>query len=460
MNEVMKDDYRGLMMIKEIAERIFRAYDIRGIWEKDINEEVGRRIGKAIGTFIDSGNICVGFDSRFSSPRLSKSIINGLLSCGCKVFEIGFVPNPVCYFYAWKEKIHGCYITASHNPMNWNGVKLILSNGTSYIEELGEVKEIFKSGDFKEGEGSVKETDALTEYKEFLKKKFKKVRGRVAIEFFGGAATAAKDMFNEMGIEIIAIHGEPRGDFYGISRPEPKGENLKELKNVIKKSDVLFGVAYDGDADRSVFVDDNGNETNGSIMCWTFLSYILKKRKGKVVITADCASELEGLVSSFGSELIWWRVGHGFIERKCVETKALFAGEQSSHFYFNEFYPFSDGLLATAYLVKILNEYGKKLSEVLEDVKIHPVEKMYVNVGNDEMKGEIVNNLRKKFQNVIDLMDGFRIKLNETEWVLIRASQTNPEVNICIEARDEERMKELIEKFRRMVEEEKKKLEK
>ncbi|MGC8812041.1 MAG: hypothetical protein ACP5O8_00420, partial [Candidatus Aenigmatarchaeota archaeon] len=205
--------------------------------------------------------------------------------------------------------------------------------------------------------------------------------------------------------------------------------------------------------DRSIFVDDKGRELNGSMVSAIFIESFLKKKKGKVIATADCSSKLKKIAERLGGELIWWRVGHGFVERKCVEEKAIFAGEQSSHFYFNEFYPFSDGILATLLMAKILNKSKKKLSHFVDRIKLNPTEKLYINAENDEKKIKVIERLKLEFQNSLNLMDGIKIELDEEEWVLIRSSQTMPEINLCIEAKNEKRLKELVEKYSNIIKE-------
>jgi phosphomannomutase len=184
-----------------------------------------------------------------------------------------------------------------------------------------------------------------------------------------------------------------------------------------------------------------------------FIKYILSKKKGKIVATYDCASELEDLTKKYGGELIWCRVGHGFIEQKVVENNALFACEQSSHFYFNEFYPFSDGIMATVYLAKILQETGKNLLQLMKEVKLHPVEKTYIDAVNDEIKFKVMEELEKEYPNAQKLEDGIKIRINKVEWVLLRTSQTLPEINICAEGRDKKRLKQIVEKYSKIVNE-------
>ncbi|MDI6798407.1 MAG: hypothetical protein QMD12_00175 [Candidatus Aenigmarchaeota archaeon] len=431
---------------------IFRAYDLRGIYGKDLTDEIALRVGRALGTFLrGSETVCIGFDTRFSSKKIFDCFSSGLVSTGCEVISLGLVPNPIVYFYAWENRIFGCYIGASHNPKEWGGFKMIEPDGTSFVEDVERVERIFNSGTFLKKKGRLeRDKNAIEEYKRFFQKKFGILKNRIAVECFGGAGVKAVDIFKDFGLEVISLHGKPDGNFYGFERPEPKGENLKFLRETVKREKAEFGVAFDGDADRSVFVDNKGRELNGSVMSSIFIREILEKRKGKIILTADCASEIKKIVESLGGELIWWRVGHGFIEKKCLEEKALFAGEQSSHFYFNEFYPFSDGILATLYLAKILSR-GKKLSKLVDELKLHPTEKLYINAETDENKIRVIEELKKSFPKAIDIMDGIKIELNDIEWVLIRASQTLPEINLCAEGKNKNRLKEIVQKYSKLI---------
>ena len=429
---------------------IFRAYDIRGIYGKDLTDEIMLKIGKAFGTFV-KGKVCVGYDTRKSSKKLFDAFSSGLTSTGCEVISLGLVANPMLYFYAWKNKMIGALITASHNPKEWNGLKMVKPNGVSFIDEIKKIEEIYNSENFLKGKGKIVKLDAIKDYEKFLENEIGISKKKVVVECFGAAGIVGLPILRKLGLKIISLHDKADGNFFGFERPEPKGENLNLLKKTVIKEKADFGVAYDGDGDRSVFVDNKGRELNGSIMSAIFSDYILRKKKGSILLTADCASEIENIVRKLGGKTIWWRVGHGFIEQKSVEEKVLFAGEQSSHFYFNEFYPFSDGILATIYLSKVL-ESKTKLSDLVDKINLHPMEKLYINVETDENKNRIIESLKKKYPNALDIMDGIKIKLNDIEWVLIRESQTNPEINICVEAKDENRMKDLIREYTKLIE--------
>ncbi len=424
-------------------------YDIRGKIGEDLTLDFFRKIGIAYSKIFNN-SIAIGYDSRKSSPAVARCFSEGV-RVNNDAINLGLSTNPMTYFYCWKKGIYGAYITASHNPPEYNGVKLIEKDGTSVLEKLSEIVRFAK--EIKDVEKPVCreiKDNAYERYSTFLRKKFGNISCRIGVETFGGVGNLNVQVLRELGAYVVNLHENFDPYFYG-KRPEPKGDNLKELQDIVRKKGLDFGVAYDGDADRSVFVDDKGRVLNGSQMAMVFASYLLEKRKGKVIATADCAVEIEKLVAEKGGELIWWRVGHSYIEKKCIKEKAIFAAEQSSHFYFNIYYPFSDGLLATLMLTKVLEESEEKLSDLVDKHRINPIEKIYVNVNSHKIKQKIINALRRKFPDAQDVMDGLRVNLSDEEWVLIRASQTMPEINICAQATSEERLKNIVDKYKKLV---------
>jgi len=432
---------------------LFRAYDIRGIYGKELTDEKARKLGKALGTFLKGNKtVCIGFDTRPSSPDLFDSFASGLLSTGCNVISLGMVPNPVAYFFAWKNKMFGCYITASHNPVEWNGIKLFKPNGVSFTEELEILRNVFSSGKFLKGKGEMEEREAINDYTNFLRERIGKIRGRIVVDFLGGSGTALTKAFREIGVDIKALHEKPDPSLYGFHRLEPMGDLIYSLSESIKDGKFDFGVALDCDADRAVFIDSHGNPIDSSVMCAIFIKEILKEKKGgKVVLTHDCASELDEFTRRLGGRVIRCRIGHNFVEQKVVEEKAVFGGEQSSHYYFSFFYPFSDGMLSTLYLCKILSETGKRLDELAQSISFHPIARVYINAKTDEKKFKVIQRIRKSYSKAIDVADGIKIKLNDIEWILIRASHTLPEINLCVEAKNEQRLKELIHKYSKLI---------
>jgi phosphomannomutase/phosphoglucomutase len=433
-------------------ESIFRAYDIRGIFGTELTLEMCETIGKAVGTFVNSDELVVGYDTRGHSPKVFDAFVKGVTSTGVDVISVGMVPNPIAYFTAFKNKIPGAYITASHNPPEYNGIKLFREDGSSFVAELVRIKGIADSGEFKEGAGKMSEIDyAITDYNYFLQDKLHIEDGiKMVVEcFHGSAGIVTPSLFKDFGIETIPINNQPKGDFGGL-RPEPRLDNLDTLRKAVIENKADFGVAFDGDADRSVFVDDKGKVYMACVPGVMFIKDILKKQKGKIVATIDCG--VGRYTEENGGQTVWVRIGHGFIEESLVKEKALFAFEQSSHFYFNKFYPFSDGLLSALKMAELLSKSDESFSEIASKIKLNPTEKFYLKCRDHEHKDSVMQKIRQMFPEGKDYIDGIKIFLNDTEWVLLRVSQTNPEINICIEAKNERRLKELVDAYTKIVE--------
>ncbi|RLE76803.1 MAG: hypothetical protein DRJ44_03440 [Thermoprotei archaeon] len=339
----------------------------------------------------------------------------------------------------------------SHNPPEYGGFKFIRCDGTSFIEEYRKIKEIVLSGKFEKSEklGSVKEENVLESYLKTVSRHVR-VEGKVKIvaETFGGAVNLVlPKILNTFNIELKVLHPQIKGDFYGL-RPEPKGENLRELRKRVVKEGADFGVAFDGDADRAVFVDDKGRELSGSLAGIVFTKYLTKKGD-TIVLTYDTSTALREVAENKGLKIVWSRVGHGFIEEKVRDHGAVLGIEQSSHFYFGFLYPFSDGVLSTLLMTSIVSQ-GVKISEALEKVKARPMEKIYINAVNDHIKKKVIKKIEEMYPSAEKLEDGVKIYFGD-EWVIVRESQTMPEVNLVVEAENEERLEELISEYKKLI---------
>jgi len=223
---------------------LFRGYDIRGVYPNELNRKVAEKIGKAFGTFLDGETVVVGHDTRDTSKKIVNSFINGVRSTGCEVINIGMVPNPALYYYAFNKKIFGAYITASHNPPEYTGVKFVKPNGVSFSKELIIIKEAFELNKFSEGYGYLeKDPNGLEMYENFLMKNFS-VENKMIVETYGGVAQLVVDDLRKNGFNIQSIRKGISGNFFG-KRPEPKKGNLVELKKRLKKEKVNFSVAFD-----------------------------------------------------------------------------------------------------------------------------------------------------------------------------------------------------------------------
>jgi len=438
----------------------FHAYDIRGLIGVELNEAAAEDIGKAFGTLVNGKPVVIGNDIRYSSRRITPSFIKGLVSAGCAVTSIGDCPSPMLFFNAFNLKQFGAMITASHNPAEYTGFKFVESNGCSFVNQYTELKRIYESKKFVTGKGNVKQLDGYSPYRDFLKKVIKfnpKRKITVAVEcLYASGGVLIPGLYEELGLTVVPSHCEPKPDF-NKQRPEPKGENLKEVGRLIAAKKADFGVALDGDCDRSVILDDKGRELNGSLSSAIFIKNILPKQpqgKRNVVMTVDCNSELKPLVESLGGKLVWSEVGHGFIGKNVHDYKAVYGGEMSSHMWF-EHYPFSDGFICGLKMAELLSNSDEKLSKMADGIKFAPMVKEYVSCGTHEKKDRVtaalVAAMKKQHPEATITRDGIKFFLNELEWVMLRKSNNLPEVCMVIEARDDGRIKHLHDEYRKIV---------
>ena len=437
----------------------FHTYDIRGIIDTELNEETAERIGKAFGTLVKGKPVVVGRDIRYSSRQIAPAFIKGLVSTGCSVTDIGEYPSPVLFYNAFHLKQFGAMITASHNPAEYTGFKFVEPNGLSFVDQYDEIKRFYENGKFLHGKGSIKKADGYSPYRDFLKGIIRLNPARkitVAVEcLYASGAVLIPRLYEEFGLKVVPSHCEAKPDF-NRGRPEPKGDNLKELGRLIVSHKADFGVGLDGDCDRSVIVDDTGRELNGSISSAIFIKNILPRQKSRksVVITVDCNSELKPLAESLGGALVWSDVGHGFIGKAVHDSKAVYGGEMSSHMWF-EHHPFSDGFLCGLKMAEILSNSSEKISRMADEIKLAPMMKEYVGCGTHEKKERIIAGLiaamKKKHPDAALTRDGIKFFLNDLEWVMLRKSNNLPEVCIVIEAKDDARLSELHSEYRKII---------
>jgi len=437
-----------------ISDHIFRAYDIRGIFDEDLTPQVATKLGAAFGTFLGKNKeVIVARDVRLSGEALRKSLISGLVS-QCNVTDIGIVPTPLLYFAINRlEKDAGIMITASHNPPKWNGFKLFGRKGCIYGDAMNKIKKTAKAIDPKklgEKRGKVnRRKGIIQEYMEFVQDKIQIERGlRVAADTANGTCgLLVPSLFKRLGCEILTLNENPDGTF-PAHLPEPKEETLVELKKEVIKNKADFGVGYDGDGDRAVFIDEKGNIIPGDLVLLVFAKDALQKSEGgKIVYELSCSMAVEEYIKEHGGIPIVERVGHTFIMDKMIEENALLGGEKSSHFYFSECYGVDDAIFASLRMAEILSKSHEKLSEIVDSLPKYPsiYEKNFE--CPDDLKFAVIEKLRSKFKdyglNFLDI-DGVKL-LDRNGWVLLRPSNTEPIVRVSAEARTEEKLKELYE---------------
>jgi len=431
-------------------QRALRAYDVRGKYPYEVNETLARRIGLAFSK-LNINVVYVGRDCRSSSRSLSKALVSGLVSSGVEVYDLGEIPNPLCYYACFRDEVYGIYITASHNPPEYNGFKFIKNDGTSMLEEYERLKE-FLSKELKVKPLSEAISIPLKVIEPYLEELSKAVDDvsevKVIAATFGGVVNKVlPKIAKEFNLKLRLLHPEIRSDFYGL-RPEPTPENLQTLSEEVVKEGADFGVAFDGDGDRAVIVDNEGRVLDGSKTGYLLMSYLANKGN-TVVLTPDTSSALIKLAQEMGVKITWSRIGHAFIEKEVKRHNAVLGIEQSSHFYHGYLYPFSDGLLTMLKVSEIAKQW--KISELLNRVHFSPIVKLYVNVKSDDIKKEIIKRVISAIPEGIQLDDGIKI-ISDKGWALIRESQTMPEINICIETLSENELNMLMSEIVRAIE--------
>jgi len=433
-------------------DNIFRAYDIRGIFGKDLTEEVATKIGAAFATFLEGRTVVVGRDTRISGEKLRDAMISGLVS-RCNVTDVGVVPTPLLYFALNRlQKDAGIMVTASHNPPQWNGFKAFRGQkGSIYGKDMEKIKQYAKNVDpEKLGEKREKTTSyegIIPEYQDFVQSKIQLERKLkvVADTANGTCGLVAPALFERLGCNILTLNKEPDGTF-PAHLPVPKAETLGELMKEVVRRKADFGVGYDGDGDRAVFIDEKGNLIPGDLTLLVFAKYILQKHHGgKVVYELSCSMAVEEYVKKLGGIPIVERVGHTFIMDKMIGEKALLGGEKSSHFYFADVYGMDDGVFASMKMAEILSKSDEKLSEMVASLPQYPsvYEKNFECA--DNLKFSFIEKLRSRFKEYgIKTLDIDGVKLIEEDgWVILRASNTEPVIRISAEARTEEKLEEL-----------------
>ena len=433
-------------------DHIFRAYDIRGVFGEDLTEDVATKIGIAFGTFMGQcKDVVVARDIRLSGEVLENAFVSGLTT-SCNVIDIGIAPTPLLYFAVNSlKKDAGVMITASHNPPEWNGFKFYKQRGCIYGNSLEGIKEIAKKVDlnrFGERKGKLSRHEGIIQqYMEFVLSKIKIKRGlKVVSDTANGVCgLIVPPLFKQLGCEILTLNEDPDGRF-PAHLPEPTEETLIELKREVVESEADFGVGFDGDGDRAVFIDDKGRIIPGDLTLLVFAKDVLQRKPhGKIVYELSCSLAVDEFVRQHGGISIVERVGHTFMMDRMIAEKALLGGEKSSHFYFPECYGMDDAIFASLRMAEILSKSSENLSEIIDSLPKYPsiYEKNFD--CPDNLKFAVIEKLRSKFRdrglNFLSI-DGVKL-LDEDGWVLLRASNTQPVIRVSAEARTEEKLEEL-----------------
>lgn len=433
-----------------VEKKIFRQYDIRGVWSEDLTPETVHLIGRAFGTLAigasgkDRVRLSVGRDVRLSSGEISAELIKGIVSTGADVIDIGECPTPVQYFSLHSLEVDGgVMVTGSHNPPEYNGFKLSIDKETIFGEGIQHLRKIIEARGFAAGSGTVRKKEMLGDYAAYLKKGFPDFSGiKVVLDAGNGAAgLVAPRILEELGAGVIRLFCEPDGNFPN-HHPDPvMQENLAALIDKVRTSSADLGVAYDGDADRIGVVDSDGDIVWGDRLMIVFARDILERSPGAPIIgEVKCSQIMYDDITRSGGKAIMWKTGHSLIKKKMKEEKALLAGEMSGHIFFaDRYFGYDDAIYATLRLLEILKKAGepyrlKKLLSGLPQVFSTPEIRFDC---PDELKFRVTEMMKDVFSEYeVDTIDGARIHFGDG-WALIRASNTQPALVMRFEASDE-----------------------
>lgn len=435
----------------KINPEIFKAYDIRGVFPQDLNEEVAYLIGRAYIQFLNKNEpkIVVGRDNRLSSDNLFKNLVKGLVDQGANVTDIGLSTTPLLYFStAYFNFDGGISITASHNPGEYNGFKLVREKAIPISGQTGiyEIRDLVSAGNFSsQKKGKIATKEVLNDYKKFNLDQFdlKKIKPfKIIIDTANSVSgIVAQRILEGLNCEIKYLFLELNGNFPN-HLPDPlKKENTEILRQTVKKEKANLGVAFDGDGDRIIFIDENGEQVDGDLIIALLSQMILKENPGeKIIYDIRSSNVVPETIKKSGGIPIIERIGHSFIKEAMRKENALFAGELSGHYYHKDHFFCECPFFVLFKILEELSQSQKTLSEIISPFK------KYFSSGEINFKVEdkegLIKELEKKFGNgKVSKLDGLRVDYSDW-WFLARPSNTDPVMRLVVEAKTKELMEE------------------
>ncbi|MEW6587379.1 MAG: phosphomannomutase/phosphoglucomutase [Nitrospirota bacterium] len=459
-------------------DRIFREYDIRGVVGEELTDDFAFDLGTAFGRLLkaekpDAQSVSVGRDGRLSSESLSGHIIQGIISTGINVFDIGLCPTPLQYFSLHTLNLDGgIMVTGSHNPPEYNGFKVSIGKETLFGEAIQKLKEMILGGPRtgSSTKGGIERYDVVSAYGEFMKDRFSYLADgrypglKVAVDAGNGTGgIIAPDIFRIMGCSVIPLYCEPDGRFPN-HHPDPTViDYIQDLIRVTKEEKADIGIGYDGDADRIGVVDSSGKIIWGDQIMIVLGRDILKRKPGSVIIgDVKCSQVMFDDLKKNGGRPVMWKTGHSLVKDKMRKEGAVIAGEFSGHIFIaDDYFGYDDALYTSFRLVEIMKKSGMGISMLLSDIpRMHYTPEIRIDCP-EHLKKTVVEDIVRKFKEyalsgggplpikkLYDI-DGARIVF-EKGWGLVRASNTQPVIVMRFEAEDEES----LEQYRAFLEKE------
>ncbi len=444
-----------------VCASVFKPYDIRGIAGRTLTPESVYSIGRAIGSEAAALGICslaVGQDARLSSPSLSRALIRALCDSGCEVLDVGRVPTPVLYFAAHEYAGNsGVMLTASHNPPDYNGLKIVLGGNVLHGEGVQALRHRIEKGELVDGVGSCHRIDVVDHYLARVCKnvQISKPMNIVVDAGNGMAGELAPELFRRMGCKVHELYCDIDGRFPNHHPDPAELENLQALIAAVQSTGADIGFAFDGDGDRIGVVDSNGKVIWPDRLLMLLAIDVLKNNpQAEILFDIKCTSNLYGVIEQHGGRPLMWRTGHSVVRTKMQQDNALLAGELTGHLFFaDRWFGFDDAMYAGARLLEILARNpvsSAELFSTLPDAVSTQEYKIPVTEGSHyELVDRLINNT--DFPDaVINMLDGLRLEF-PAGWALVRASNTTPALGVRFEAQNPSILAEIQRRIREFI---------
>ncbi|MBQ4110917.1 MAG: phosphomannomutase/phosphoglucomutase [Clostridia bacterium] len=437
----------------------FKAYDIRGIYNKDFDKDTAYRIGFFLKDLFGAKSIAVGRDCRLSSDEIFEYLTKGITDSGCDVVDLGLTTTPMTYFAAFEKGFEtAVMITASHNPKNYNGFKISGPNAVPVGKESG-LADLEKWVNEKDvsvsvNKGKITSLDIKNEYIKFMKEKIADISSlNFAVDCSNGSsAVISKEIF---GDKAIYLNDVPDGNFPGHS-PNPMMESArKDLKACVKENALDIGIIFDGDADRVMFLDNKGKYISPDLILCVLANALIEEEGECVVMDIRSSKAVYYYVKELLAEPIIWKVGHAYAKAKIRETGALFGGELAGHYYFKDFGCCDSGVLAAIYVLNTLAEFkedGYEIADIIKEFSVFASsgELNFKTDNKDEIIKKVTRHYKKKDYIKFYDFDGIRYEFDEW-WFNMRKSNTEPYLRLVVEAKDKKMLEEKIEELKKFI---------
>ncbi len=445
-------------MARAIA-TVFKAYDVRGVYPEELDEELAYRIGRAFALYLRPRHVVVGRDMRISSPALAEAIIRGLLDQGVDVTNVGLVSTDALYFAVGKYRFDGgVMVTASHNPPEYNGFKLCReeAQALSLDSGIGEIRDLVLRGEFPEPErrGTLVERDILDDFAahvlSFIDTSIIKPFTIVVDAGNGMGGLIAPKVLGRLPVRIIPLYFELDGRFPNHVPNPIEPENVRDLQHAIREHRADMGIAFDGDADRMFILDEQARLVGGDMVTALVAKTLLQKHPGaKIVYNLICSRAVPETIRQYGGVPIRSRVGHSFIKALMRQHDAIFGGEHSGHFYFRDNWYADSGIIAAVTVLELLSREGVTVSQA-----ITPIDRYYrsgeINVEARDFAA-VLQALEEHFHDgQIDHLDGLTVEYPDW-WFNARPSNTQPLLRINVEATTPELLRKKTEEVLSVV---------